>query len=351
MTTIRDIAAACGVAPQTVMSVIHNIPGKVSVETRARVLQAVRDMDYRPGAPRRRATAQKTHTIGMVGGWTSPCLMGVQSYYTDITTGAVVAAGEMKHNVLLFVSDLLYKDPMADIRLYCDGRCDGLVVIEPWNDSPLITALLERGIPVVSVGHYGQYSHPLSIVDVDNRQGMRDIVRALVSAGHRRIAFAGWDRRHSASIERKDYFLQSLREYGVAAPEHFVHLPEETSEYEEITPWLRSVLSLPDGERPTAIAAWNDITAGEIIRVANGMGLNVPADLSVTGFDDDPTVTSKVALTTVRQPYAQIGRRAIELLVDTINGVEMEHGRVIIPGELIMRQTIAPPPSGSQDGE
>ncbi|BDI32535.1 alanine racemase [Capsulimonas corticalis] len=344
MTTIRDIATVCGVAPQTVMSAINNVPGKVSAHTRERILAVVREMNYRPGAARRRTPVQKSCTVGLIGGGSEPMRFGGSYYYTEVLTASIVAAGAIKQNVLIFMSEMLPPDPFERIRLSCDGRCEGLVVIEPSVCNPLIAALLDRGVPVVTIGYSGEYNHFVSTVDVDNAQGIRDVVAALWDAGHRRIAFAGMDRRQCAATARLEAFLEIAGEFGATVGDAFVHLPEN-SRPGDIAQWTASVLGAPASVRPSAVVCWNDTTAVEVIETARGLGLDVPRDLSVTGFDDDLRLAAAFDLTTIRQPYAQIGRRAVETLMGVIRRDDGAAQCVALPGELIHRGTIARPAS------
>src|SRR5579863_156015 len=123
MTTIRQVARACGVSPMTVSFVLNNHPGQVSEETRERVMRAVREMGYRPTAVKA-ADRRLMNTLGVVSGVPTESLMQ-HGYYSRILRAALVKADATRQNVTLFSSSLLHVHTHRSIRVYCDGRCDG----------------------------------------------------------------------------------------------------------------------------------------------------------------------------------------------------------------------------------
>src|SRR5271166_6498402 len=148
--TIRDVARACGVSPMTVSFVLNNKPGQVSDGTRDRVLKAVRDLNYRPSAVRRSARMaeeRQIHTLGAVVGAPGDSLME-PGYYNAILNGILQGADALGQNVTLFNHSLLHRDTHRAIRVYCDGRCDGLLVVAPCIGSNLVSALRQRGVPI-----------------------------------------------------------------------------------------------------------------------------------------------------------------------------------------------------------
>src|ERR1051326_5915105 len=146
--TIRQVAKACNVSPMTVSHVINGKLSEVSEETRERVLKAVRDMGYRP-SPRVASVQERTIcNLGVVAGVPGDTLM-FPGYYTEILTHLLKATDALGHNITLFTNNLLHTDTPRSLRVYCDGRCDGLIVIAPRPGSQLVQALQARGFPFV----------------------------------------------------------------------------------------------------------------------------------------------------------------------------------------------------------
>ncbi len=339
MTTIRDVAAACGVSPMTVSFVLNNKRGQVSEETRERVLKAVRQMGYRPRAVERHRRAASVLTLGLVTGVTSESLV-TSGYYTDLLRGLVMAADALEHNLTVFSNHLFRSDAHQSIRVYCDGRCDGLLLIAPSIGNPVVPALRERGVPFALVGDTGEDT-ALPCADVANVAGGEQSAQYLLAQGHRRIAFLGGpDFVHSA-LERQQGFRRALAAAGIPVrPEWVVQdLVRAGGQAER----LHGIMAVRGDARPTAVLCWNDGSAQEAIETLHEMGLRVPEDVSVIGFDDDAPALA-LGLTTFRQPYNEIGRCAIEILAAQVRRERMETPRVLLPATLVVRGTVGPPP-------
>jgi LacI family transcriptional regulator len=339
MTTIRQVAKACGVSPMTVSFVLNNRPGQVSQETRERVLRMVRDMGYRPSALKP-SDRRLTNTLGIVTRATLGSLVG-QGYFSRIFRGALGKADEMRQNVTLFTSSLMQADTHRSVRIYCDGRCDGLLVVSPDRDSPLVQTLQERGTPYVLTGSSPD-DESIPSCDVDNSNEFYRITEYVVKLGHRRIAFCGGADFVTCVHQRYDGFHRALKDSGVPLDPTLsiigIHIEHQTQQ------WLAEIMRRSPSRRPTAILAWDDGVAGLAMRTALDLGLRVPEDVSITGFNDDEAVVAAYpTLTTVRQPYDRIGGGAIEILLSQIKGSDSIAKRRLEPAELIIRGSAAPP--------
>jgi LacI family transcriptional regulator len=184
MATIREVAKASGVSPMTV-SYVLNDPGRVHPETRQRVLQTMRELAYRPPLSRPAAgdaDDERRTTIGIVySRWSR--LASEVSYYSRILGGVLEAADDQGSHVTLFSHHTWTEDVSKSLRKYCDGRCDGLILIAPKIESELVTTLRERGMPFVIVGDSGLGPRDLC-VDVDNIAAAYQVTEHLLSLGH-----------------------------------------------------------------------------------------------------------------------------------------------------------------------
>lgn len=340
MPTIRDVARMCGVSPMTVSFVLNNKPGQVSEETRERVLKAVREMDYRPAASEHKARDRQVLTLGLVAGVEGHSLMQ-PGYYQAIANGVLTAADQLSHNITFFTNTIFHNEPRKSLRVYCDGRCDGLMVLSPRPGSTLVAALHERGIPFVLIGDTGD-EKTISCVDINNVQEGYQVTEYLILRGHRRIAFVGGPEFVRSSSQRHEGYCQALTAHGIPLTPDSILMnnvrPAETGSR------IQHMMQVSRMERPTAIFGWNDGAAVQIMQVVQTMGLNVPGDVSIIGIDDDKLAsTVNPPLTTVRQPYEAIGRQVLDILVDQIRGKNTVTQRKFLPTELIERDSVAPP--------
>jgi LacI family transcriptional regulator len=319
----------------TVSYVLNNKSGEVSEETRIRVLKAVRDLGYRPGALAQKDIKREVLTLGLIAGVKGDSLTQ-PGYYSSITEGIIAAADELEHNITLFSNKLLNEEPYRSLRVYCDGRCDGLFVLAPMIGSHLVAALSERGLPFVLIGDPGD-NETCSCVDIDNIKAGYDAVEYLIQQGHRSIAFAGGPDFVRSCVDRLEGYHRALAAYGIPVVDTLIAFPV-VREREHSVHW-RKLLE----QRPTAIFCWNDGAAVSIMNQLREHGLRVPTDISVIGIDDAPGMAVPNVLTTLRQPFRAIGKRVIEILVGHIRQEIPVPCREFFPTTLVARNTVGPP--------
>ena len=199
-TTIHDVAEACGVSPATVSLVINNSPRPISVSTRERVLRYVRESRYTPNAPFRKSDTKRLTTLGVLAGHGGERFLHY-SYFLQVL-GGIMDFGQKNQLNLLILNEQLWESTVGELRLHVDGRCDGLILIGAQAPSKLLPALQERGIPFVVVGNLLE-ADTVPYVDVDNREGAKQVVRHLIEQGppaHR------YDSRHSSRAIRQRPF-------------------------------------------------------------------------------------------------------------------------------------------------
>jgi DNA-binding LacI/PurR family transcriptional regulator len=339
MATVREVARVCGVSPMTVSFVLNNKRDQVSEETRERVLKTIRELGYRPRAVERRHAVPTVLTLGLVTGVTSESLV-TSGYYSDLLRELVMAADTLGHNLTVFTNRLFRADTHDSIRVYCDGRCDGLLLIAPNVGNPVVPALRERGVPFVLVGDTGEDA-AMPCADVANIAAGEQATAYLLAQGHRRIAFVGGPDLVRSALQRQQGFRQALTDVGLSARDEWVI---QDIIYPEVQAKRLHKIMATEEVRPTAVFCWNDGAARQAIGTLREMGLRVPEDISVIGFDDEAFVAADLRLTTFRQPYHEIALRAIEILAGQVRGEKASEHRALLPATLVVRATVGPPP-------
>ncbi|PZR53564.1 LacI family transcriptional regulator [Xylanimonas oleitrophica] len=328
--TISDVARAAGVSVATVSKVVNGRYG-VAAETSQRVLEVVARLGYETSLVASSLRRRKTNVIGIL-------VAEFEPFSTELLKGISGAVGGTGYELLAYsgaVSD--------DNRVGWERRSlsrlagtliDGAVIVTP------TVVVAGAGIPVVAIDPHTGPGGPWT-VDADNVGGARAAVEHLVGLGHRRIAHVrGRTDLESARLREQGY-RESLAEAGIGFDPALVR--DGGYRASRTTDSARELLSLPD--RPTAVFAANDLSALRVIEVAHELGLRVPQDLSVVGFDDIPEASSgDQRLTTVAQPLRQMGARAAQMLLAMLDGAGTEE-HVHMPARLIVRETTAPPPA------
>ncbi len=311
--TIRDVAKASGVSVATVSYVLNNGPRPVNALTREHVLGVISRMNYRPDATAQRLSGRKMRTIGVHFGNIEADIL-TNPFAATVLQGIVSAASRARYNVTLFTTP--WEDAGTSAVEFRDGRTDGVLVIAPVTDSDVVSGLAALDIPVVCVASPSCVPC-VPFVEVNNRRGAEMATEYLLALGHTRIAFLGGDRNHSDAVARRDTFLATMDAAGVSVPTE--HVPEGTYYWPRAVDNIRRLLT--SANRPTALFAGNDTLAILAMEMARSLGLTIPGDLSVVGFDDLPNAALvSPPLTTVRQPLTQIGAVATETLIRIIEG-------------------------------
>lgn len=339
--SIKEVAARAGVSLGTVSKVLNESAGaQIASGTRERVRRAARELGYSPNAVARALVRKQLDTIGVVltGNATSP--IG-SPFFATLFDAVLEGAAARGQNTTVFTGRRWVDGPTS-LPAFRDGRCDGLLLFYQLPESDIISTLLDARMPVVLVNDVRDDPR-LSYVDVDNVAAFRSAVEHLIGLGHRRIALLS-DWEHLTYVPaRRDGYRRALGAAGIPFDERLVVV---NGSLDEMTGHFAAVMSLPPGERPTAVAAMGDGSAIGAIAALRRLGWRVPEDVSVTGFNDDGTAEREhVALTTVRQPYRLIGETAVDLLLEQIEDIDRRGRRVIVPTDIVTRGTTAAPPS------
>jgi DNA-binding LacI/PurR family transcriptional regulator len=341
MATIKDIARECGVSAMTVSAVLNNKKGEVSASTRERVLEATRRLKYRPNAIARKLVGKRMNTIGIADRtadasyWSSP-------YESLIFDGILSSARRHRWDILYFAGHPI-EEFNSSLTAYLDGRCDGMVYFSHNMSGDEAEQIIDTGLPVVLIGAAQFAQKNISVVDVDNEVAAHEAVSYLIGLGHRRIAmFQGV--ASTGSEQRTAAYRQAHVDAGIPLDESLI-LPSKAWE-EAAYHYAREILARPEATRPTAAFCFNDAVAFGVMRAAHDMSISVPRELSVVGFDDvDPAANSNPPLTTIRQPLRQVGEQSVDLLIEMITEGVAVGRNIIVPHELVVRESTAPPTS------
>jgi LacI family transcriptional regulator len=336
--TLLDVAQHAGVSPMTASRVINRHP-QVGEELRLRVEASVRVLGYRPNlAGRSLRTAQQIR-IGLL--YSNPSA----AYLNQFMLGVLEQSSLDGHQVLVEKCGSLRSQRAATERLLAAG-VDGVILPPPLCDSRSTIATLDaRGIPVLAVAG-GAPVAEVSAVRIDDYQGARAMTRHLLELGHRRIGFVRGDPAHAPSALRADGFFDAMAEAGLTVASE--DIAEGLFTYRSGLAAAQALLGRP--QRPSALFCSNDDMAAAALAVAHGLGLRIPEDLSVAGFDDTPVATTVwPELTTIRQPVTAMGRTAVTQLVEDIR--RHRQGEAAAPVQHTMRYTLVRRGSTAAPGE
>ena len=337
MTTIKDVAKACGVSTATVSYVLN---GKrvLLPETRERVLRTMRDLNYHPSAVARGLSHKRMYTIGILFGTVNTMVVVTHPYTSSILQGVLKASSEAGYNVTFYTDPWRTAD--ASAASYRDQRTDGIVVVGPPMDSDIIAGLVQYNVPIVAVS-FPCEPFGITSVDTDNVQASRLALQHLISLGHKRIAHLTGPANMLSSCHRKEGYHRTMAAAGLEVPAEYAAGPGAFNE-EQSYHQARRLLTLPVA--PTAIFAANDMNALGAMQAARDLGISVPIRLSVIGIDDTPEgANASPPLTSIRQPLIQIGETAANLLLKQLSGDADSPQSYLLAPELIVRGSTAPP--------
>jgi LacI family transcriptional regulator len=331
---MHEVAKYVGVSPMTVSRVVSG-DANVRPETSRRVRDAIKELGYTPNVAARNLAKAATVHIGLL--YNNPSA----AYLNELLVGVLEQSSQLGCQIVL--EKCGPRNERAAIeRLLSDG-IGGFILPPPLSDSKVVlTALRSARIPFVAVATGQPEPQGLS-VRINNFEAAAAMTRYLLSLGHRKIGFVIGARNQTASEQRQAGFEAALEEAGLTVNDEWVIQGAFT---------YRSGLTaaeqiLVSAHRPTAIFASNDDMAAAAITVAHRVGLDVPKDLTVVGFDDTPLATTIwPALTTVRQPVAAMARKAVELVLEEIRlrrlGETLEPSVHLLNFTLVKRESSAP---------
>ncbi len=325
--TMRRIAEQVGVSVATVSRVMNGRPD-VSARTRELVLQAVRDQGLRTGH------SLKTGFVGV----TVPIVQ--YEYYALILAGIAEALYERNLRLALCLTRYEHIRERTLVELLVHDASDGGVLITPTESPDELRTLQDQGYPFVVVDPREELPVGIPTVSAANVSGGMEAGEHLVGLGHRRIGVITGPRDLASMEDRYAGFCAALAGAGILPDPELVHRGNLDAQSGRAA--AKALLQLPD--RPTAIFALNDNMAAGALQAARELDLAVPRDLSIIGFDAlEPSRISLPRLTTIRQPLEEMGRLAVQLLTNVLDGQRTDAMRVELATELLVGESTAPP--------
>jgi DNA-binding LacI/PurR family transcriptional regulator len=324
---MADVARQAGVSHQTVSRVLNGHPN-VSPATRASVLAAIHDLGYRPNAAARTLVTGRTNVLGVISIDTT--LFGPASMLYGIERAA-----HPGHSVAIASLAGFDRRSVAEaVELFLGQAVDGIIVIAPLTAAVEALASLVADVPLVAVG-CGTRA-PLPSVAIDNLSGAAKATQYLLDLGHETVHhIAGPDNWVDAQ-ERVEGWQRTLRAAGAPEPVMLRGDWSARSGYEI----GHKLAAMPE---VTAVLCGNDPMALGLLRALAERGKRVPGDMSVVGFDDVPEAAFFLPpLTTVRQDFGELGRRALRLLLDRISAEHLLEPTLPIEPEMVVRASAAP---------
>jgi LacI family transcriptional regulator, galactose operon repressor len=332
--TIRDVARHAGVSVATVSRVLNGRPD-VSRETREAVLRVVREQGFSSNRNARALSAGRTGLVGMT-------LPFVHEYFGRFLDGASEALYEQDMRIVLCPTLHEHQREATLLELLMQGTTDGALLLLTTESSDELKALRDQGYPFVVLDPRKPLDEGIPAVSATHWAGAKAATDHLLSLGHRRIGAITGPHGWVASVDRLDGYHAALAGAGVLPAPELVAKGNFTTE----SGYAGAAGLLDISEPPTAIFAFNDEMAVGAMKAARERGLRLPEDLSVVGFDDlERAAIVSPALTTVRQPLAEMGRMAVSLLIRLLDNQRLEALSVELATKLVVRESTAPPRS------
>jgi DNA-binding LacI/PurR family transcriptional regulator len=329
--TIRTVAEDAGVSVAAVSKVLREAYG-VSDALRARVQSSMQRLGYRPHTAARGMRGQ-TYTLGFL----IPDLHN--PFFADIHAGLNAALERTQYQPMLGVTGSVAQTEKALVEAMVDRRMDGIIVIGPRAPEEELREIAGR-IPTVLIAYYAGADANYDTVNNDDRHGARLVVEHLVASGYRSIAYLSQELHETAAAqvtsEREVGFRAAMQAAGLGKHIQVVHALQTSRETQAVARHL-----LESRNRPEAIFCWTDFIALEVLSVARDMGLKVPGDLAVVGYDNTSYCDlAQNALTSIDQSGQVLGLQAARLLIERIKGRTAPEHFVVTP-RLVARASSA----------
>jgi LacI family transcriptional regulator len=326
--TIVDVARESGVSYSTVSRVLNGFEN-VKESTRQRVLEAAERLGYVANLQARSLAGGRSQIIGLL----VPTLDN--GYITEIIRGIDEELAKSNYDLMLYTTHRHHGKESLYVNTISNGLTDGLILIVPLVPDVYLNELEQQNFPHVLIDQ-SNITGKSSVVDATNWQGAYDITQYLIKLGHKQIGFITGLMELSSSGDRLEGYKAALNDYYLPFKEELVVKGDFWQDGGHDAAQI--LLDLP--EIPTAIFAANDLMAFGVMDAVRERNLNIPEDISIAGFDDiSHTLITHPKLTTVHQPLNQMGRVAVQMLLEHIENPERPPRRVTLATRLIIRDS------------
>ncbi|NTV29707.1 MAG: LacI family transcriptional regulator [Candidatus Omnitrophica bacterium] len=332
--SIKDVARRAKVSITTVSRVINKFPS-VDKKNVHKVEEAITALKYRPNISAQRLARGANNTIGLV----MPGYPGIfHSFFAvELLRGVGHACESLRLDMVFHITD-----GNAPLNLNYLG---GIVFADIIENRKQVQDAIDDGVHCMVINNVVQ-DMAVSYIGVNNLKGGQLAAEYLLGLGHRRVAVVTGNLKTQAGFDRLEGFVKTLDEAKVELPQE--HVCRGDWSRRSARQAAEFLFAMEESSRPTAIFAHSDEMALEIVAVAYEMGVRVPEDVSIVGFDDNPqALYGPVGLTTIRQPIFEMAERGVRILHEMINGKREELYRVILDPELVIRDSCVPPAARS----
>ncbi|MGB9682360.1 MAG: LacI family DNA-binding transcriptional regulator [bacterium] len=322
---IQEVAKLAGVSPSTVSRALNGFPG-ISEKTRLRIIEVAKRLNYKPNYRGQVLTTRSTKTIGLlITDITNP-------FFPEVVRGAEETSNEAGYTILLGNTAESEEKEESYLDFFSRGPVDGVIISASRISNEQIISLAEEGLPIVVINKI--LEHPsVAYVATDMVKGGYLATMHLIKLGHSKIALINGPHHSEAAEKRLEGYRMALEEAEIKYNPELVsyNVPIAESAYKE------AIRLFYTKDPPTAIFTYNDVMAFGVINAARELGIKVPEEFSIIGFDDiffssftDPP------LTTIRQQKKELGQKAVELLFKLMRG---ERENLLLEPELVIRNT------------
>lgn len=333
---IRDVARKAKVSVSTVSRALNNYKD-VNKETRERIIRVVKELNYHPNSIAQGLVRQKTNILGFVLSYSSDTIL-LDLCMLEIFQGMMARIDSGHYNLCLLGQGLNLESEDARLKLITQKLVDGVIIHATEPNLKIIEDLEKLDIPFVVSGQFGtDVAKKWYSVSSDDFGGAFKATSYLISLGHSRIGFIGQNSyRMAGSLERLDGYKKALEAKLIAFENELVVNGDYTME----SGFQGTLQLFKNQQPPSAIFAANDQMAIGAMKAARILGLKVPEQLSIIGFDDMATSSFIFpSLTTIRQQNYEIGSLSVKMLIDLLNNQEPETKQIILPTSLVERDS------------
>ncbi len=329
--TITDIAKRANVSKATVSRVINNKSSGVGEETKKRILDIIKELDYHPNTLARSIVVSSTKTIGLIiPDITNP-------FFPQLVRGIVDCANEQGYTVFLCNSDNNTKQERHYIQSFIEKSVDGVIIASNSGcDQEGLLLLQNYNIPVVQVDRITPGVDWGASICIDNTLGIYESTKYLLDAGHRRIAFLGGAEQVSSTVQRYRGYLDAYAASGLVPDKSLVRFGSYSimSGVEMMEDLLNSHAEF------TGVIAGCDLIAVGAVKAMKKAGIQIPSQCEIIGFDGiELSEIFEPSISTVAQPILEIAQESAKLLLGLINGTISNRRHIIIEPELVLRNT------------
>lgn len=334
--SIEDIARIAGVSHSTVSRALRNSP-LISLETRERIQELARELNYVPNAIAQSLQMQRSNTIGLV------VTTVADPFFGEVARGVEEVAQPAGRSVLLNASHNDPEHEIAAIETFHHRRVDGVIVADSRLSANYKNRLAQMKVPTILINSQAEEQlDGVNFVTIEDSLGAHLAVEHLLSLGHRSIGYLGVGNRPRTNYLRMQGYRDALQKAGITPKDDWVVIAGAGNlRHEDDALVGQQLLPKLHAAGVTAVFCHNDMLAVGALMACREMGLKVPGDLSLVGFDDI-ALTKYVTppLTTIHQPMLELGQNAMQMLLDLLDHKEVQNK--LLKPHLVVRESTAP---------